>query len=160
MNNLYANPKFVLEVLRKISKEELLADQSRQTNMSNLALVSLSLTSEYMGIDYVKDLIKRLPRIIFSKIERSVYNRRRHTLVGHNDSIRLKLVSYINKFEDYFIVNKIPLEVCNLSRSSRSRICMKDSLPINFTGICSYQGHGTSEWGMTPPNGNQFFLFI
>ena len=48
-NNLNANYERILEVLRKISKEQLLAYQRRQPKRSDLELVSLSLTSEYMG---------------------------------------------------------------------------------------------------------------
>jgi len=39
-----------LEVLQKISKEQLLAYQRRQPKLSDLELISLSLTAEFMGI--------------------------------------------------------------------------------------------------------------
>jgi hypothetical protein len=40
-----------LEVLRKISKEQLLAYKRRQPKLSDLELISLSLTGEFIGID-------------------------------------------------------------------------------------------------------------
>ena len=127
MNNLNENYERILEVLQKISKDQLLAYQRRQPKMSDLELISLSLTAEFMGIDSENDLFRKLPKIIFSKIERSVYNRRRRKLATHLDNIRLKLAERFNEFEDYFIVDSMPLEVCKLSRSSRSKICKEDT---------------------------------
>jgi len=48
MNNLNANYERILEVLRKISKDQLLPYQRRQPKLSNLELISLSLTAEFM----------------------------------------------------------------------------------------------------------------
>jgi len=108
MNNLNANYERILEVLQKISKEQLLTYQSRQPKMSDLELISLNLTAEFMGIDSENDLFRKLPKTLFSKIDRSIYNRRKRKLVNHIDSIRLKLASHFNEFEDYFIVDSMP----------------------------------------------------
>ncbi len=140
MNNLNANYERILEVLRKISKERLLAYQRRQPMLSDLELVSLSVTAEYMGIDSENNLFRLLPESISSKIERSVYNRRRRKLVNHIDGIRLKLAEHFNEFEDFFIVDSMPLEVCKLSRSSRSRICKTDTFAFPDKGYCASQG--------------------
>lgn len=139
MNNLNANYERILEVLQKISKEQLLAYQRRQPKMSDLELISLSLTAEFMGIDSENDLFRKLPKIITSKIDRSVYNRRRRRLADHLDGIRLKLASYFNEFEDYFIIDSMPLEVCKLSRSSRSKICKEQAYAFPDQGYCASQ---------------------
>ena len=123
MNNLSANYERILKILRKISKEQLLTYQRRQPKLSVLELIGLSLTAEFLGIDSENDLFRKLPDPISIKIERNVYNRRRRKLVNHLDTIRLKLASYFNEFEDYFVVDSMPLEVCKLSLSSRSKIC-------------------------------------
>lgn len=60
MNNLSANYERILEVLRKISKEQLLTYQRRTPKMSDLELISLSLTAEFMGIDQGKRIIDLL----------------------------------------------------------------------------------------------------
>ena len=93
----------------------MLAYQRRKPKMNDLELIALNLTAEYMGIDSESDLFRKLPKSLSSKIERSVYNHRRRRLSDHLNSIRLKLASFFNEFEDYFIVNSMPLEVCNLS---------------------------------------------
>lgn len=140
MNNLIANYKRILEVLRKISNENLLSYQRRQPMLRDLELVSLSITAEYMGIDSETHLFRLLPKTILSKIERSVYNRRRRRLVFHIDEIRLKLASYFNEFEDCFIIDSMPLEVCKLSRSSRSKICKEQQYSSPDKGYCASQG--------------------
>lgn len=139
MSRLNANYERILEILRKISKEQLLVYQRRQPKMSDLELLSLGLTAEFMGIDSENDLFRKLPKTISSKIERSVYNRRRRRLVSHLDCIRLKLASQFNEFEDYFIVDSMPLEVCKLSRSSRSKICKEDYYSYPDKGYCAFQ---------------------
>ncbi len=93
-----------------------------------------------MGIDSENDLFRRLPTTILVKIERSVYNLRRRKLVSHLDSIRLKLASCFNEFEDYFVVDSMPLEVCKLSRSYRSKICREDTYSFPGKGYCAAQG--------------------
>ncbi len=123
MNNLNANYKRILEVLREISKEQLLPYQRRELRLSNPKLICLSLTAEFMSVDSENDLFRKLPENISSKIERSVYNRRRRILIIDIDRIRLKLASHLNEFENYFVVYSMQLEVCKLSRSSRSKIC-------------------------------------
>lgn len=139
MNNLGANYERILEVLREISEEQLLSYQRRQPKLSDLELVCLSLTAEFMGIDSENDLFRKLPKILSSKIERSVYNRRRRGLAGDVDKIRLKLASHFNEFEDYFVVDSMPLEVCKLSRSSRSRICKENVYASPDKGYCASQ---------------------
>ena len=139
MSNLNANYERILEVLRKISKEQLLAYQRRQPKLSDLELISLSLTAEFMGIDSENDLFRKLPKTISEKIERSVYNRRRRKLGDNLNTIRLKLASLFNEFEDYFVVDSMPLEVCKLFRSSRSKICKEDTYTFPDKGYCAAQ---------------------
>lgn len=68
-------------------------------------------------------LFRYIPCGIKSKIEPSVYNRRKRRLVDKINEIRLKLTKSFNEFEKFFIVDSMPLEVCKLSRSNTSKIC-------------------------------------
>ncbi len=140
MNNLNAIYERILEVLQKISKQQLMSYQRRKPKLSDLELISLSLTAEYLGIDSENDLFRKLPSSITCKIERSVYNRRRRKLANHLEAIRLKLASSFNEFEDYFIIDSMPLEVCKLSRSSRSTICKEETYAFPDKGYCASQG--------------------
>lgn len=140
MNNLNAIYERILEVLQKISQEQLLTLQRRKPKLNDLELISLCLTSEYLGIDSENDLFRKLPKPLASKIERSVYNRRRRRLSGQIENIRLKLASRFNEFEDVFIVDSMPLEVCKLSRSGRSTVCKENDYSRPNKGYCASQG--------------------
>lgn len=140
MNNLDAIYERILEVLRKMSEEQLLSYQRRRPKMSDLELIGLSLTAEYLGIDSESDLFRKLPESLNSRIDRSVYNRRRRKLSCHIENIRSKLSSCFNEFEDFFIVDSMPLEVCKLSRSSRSKICKEELYSRPNKGYCAAQG--------------------
>ncbi|PHQ56036.1 MAG: hypothetical protein COC16_04040 [Lutibacter sp.] len=45
----------------------------------------------------------------------------------------------VNVFEDYFIVDSMPLEVVKLSRSTRSKICKEDFYTSPNKGYCASQ---------------------
>lgn len=140
MHNLLANYEKILEVLREISSENLLPYQRRVPKLSDLELVGLVLTSEYMGIDSENHFFRMLPSSLRNRIERSVYNRRRRKLFPYLEMIRKQLSNRLNEFEDYFIIDSMPLEVCKLSRSSRSRICKKELYNRPDKGYCASQG--------------------
>ena len=123
MNNLLANYERILEVLRKISTDTLLIYQRRRPKLFDLELISLVLTAEFMGIDSENHLFRNLPKALSCKIERSIYNRRKRRLSEQINSIRLKLAKEFNEFENCFIVDSMPLEVCKIARINRSKIC-------------------------------------
>lgn len=139
MNNLGANYKRILEVLRKISSETLLSYQRRVPRMKDLEVVSLALTAEYMGIDSENHLFRQLPVFLRNKIERSVYNRRKRKLSVNINEIRLKIAKSFNEFETYFIVDSMPLEICKISRSMRSKICKDEQFRFPNRGFCASQ---------------------
>lgn len=139
MNNLLANYERILEVLRKISTDQQLPMQRRRPAMSDLEVISLGLTAEYMGIDSENDLFRKLPSALACKIERTVYNRRKRRLLPYQDVIRMKLAESFNEFEDVFIVDSMPLEVCKIARSSRSKICKEELYSMPTKGYCASQ---------------------
>ena len=63
MNNLNVNYERILEVLRKLSKDQLLVYQRRVPKLSNLEVIALSLTAEYMSIDSENDLFRRPKKV-------------------------------------------------------------------------------------------------
>src|SRR5690606_1092354 len=129
----------ILEVLRKISKENLLPYQQRKPKMSDLELISLNLTAEFMGLDSENHLFRNLPASLKSKIERSVYNRRKRRLTFFIDEIRLKLARQFNEFENCFVVDSMPLEICKIARSQRSKICKEADYALPNKGYCASQ---------------------
>ena len=139
MNNLNANYERILEVLREISNENLLSYQRRAPKLKDLELISLALTAEFMGIDSESHLFRHIPVIIRQKIDRSVYNRRKRRLANKIDEIRIKLARSFNEFENIFIIDSMPVEVCKLSRSGTSKICKDSEYCYPNRGFCASQ---------------------
>lgn len=130
----------ILETLRRISPEQLQLHQRRRPRMSDLEVICLCLAGEYLSIDSESDMFRKLPPRLASRIERSVFNRRRRRLFGHMEEIRRSLSEKLNVQEQLFIVDSMPLEVCKLSRSGRSRICKEEVFSSPDKGYCASQG--------------------
>nr|WP_298004970.1 IS982 family transposase [uncultured Flavobacterium sp.] len=140
MSNLEASYKLILKELIKISKVENFYFKPIKPKLSDLELISLIILAEFKSIDSEYQLFREIKDFdIASKIERSVYNRRKRKLFPFIEEIRLKMVEKFNDFENYFIVDSMPLEVCKLARSSRSKICKEVDYAIPNKGFCASQ---------------------
>lgn len=141
MHNFKEIYERILETLRKLSPEQLQPYQRRRPKMSDLEVVAISLSGEYLGVDSEYDLFRKLPPELGRKIERSVFNRRRRKLFAQMESIRSILSGILNRSERVFIVDSMPLEVCRLSRSGRSTICREEPFSSPDKGYCASQGN-------------------
>ena len=139
MNNFKANYNKILEVLTTITKREQFLKQKRKPKLKDIELIAINLTSEYMSIDSECQLFRVLPSDLSTKIERSVYNRRKRKLFFAMEFIRNKLSKSFNEFEDYFVIDSMPLEVVKLSRSTRSKICKEEFHTSPNKGFCASQ---------------------
>ena len=92
--------------------------------MSDIEVVALSLTAEYMSKGSENDLFKKLKGCaIINLIERSQYNKRRKKLFDLTENIRQKLSRHFIEHENYFIIDSMPIGVGKLSKHYRTRIC-------------------------------------
>lgn len=140
MHNFTANYEKILEVLKQICPEsENFLSQIRKPRLTDLKIMAINLTSEYMSIDSEHQLFRILPVELKSLIERSVYNRRKRKLFIHLERIRKLLADKFNSSENYFVVDSMPLEVCKLSRSARSKICKETDYAVPNKGYCASQ---------------------
>ena len=140
MSNLEASYKLILSELRKISSKENLYFKPIVPKLSDLELVSLIILAEFKSIDSECQLFRDIKGWeIESKIERSVYNRRKRKLFPFIAEIRMEMVEKFNETENYFVVDSMPLEVCKMSRSSRSKICKEVDYAIPDKGFCASQ---------------------
>ena len=95
--------------------------------MSDIEVVALSLTAELMSIDSENSFFKQISLgEIPNLIERSQFNKRRKKLFLFSEQIRTKLAAQFLCFEDFFIVDNMPLEICKFSRYNRIKICKDD----------------------------------
>lgn len=140
MHNFIANYEKILEVLKELGLDsENFLSQIRKPKLTDLKIVAINLTSEYMSIDSEYQLFRILPIEIKALIERSVYNRRKRKLFVYMEQIRKLLAEKFNGNEKYFVVDSMPLEVCKLSRSSRSKICRETDYALPNRGYCASQ---------------------
>lgn len=139
MNNFNANFGKILEVLQQIELKMNFLNQKRKPKLSDIELIAIDLTSQYMGIDSEYQLFRSLPDELLIRIERSVYNGRKRKLFFYREVIRKKLCKKLISETDYLIVDSMPLEVCKLSRSTRSSICRENFITAPNKGFCASQ---------------------
>jgi hypothetical protein len=141
MTNIVKNYFRVLEVLSSLNFElEFKSKNGRKPKMTDLEVIALSLTAEFMSIDSENSLFKQLlPGEISNLIERSQFNKRRKKLFLFSEQIRTKLAAQFLCFEDYFIVDSMPLEICKFSRHNRIKICKDNFETAPSKGFCASQ---------------------
>jgi len=124
MHNFDAIYKLILNELMKITNKDEFYFKPVKHKLSDIELISLVILAEFKSNDSEHQLFRELKdTALENKIERSVYNRRKRKLFPYLEEIILKMTEGSNEFENYFVVDSMPLEVCKLSRSSRSKIC-------------------------------------
>jgi hypothetical protein len=143
MSNIVKRYLRVLEVISSLNCESnYKSGVGRKEKMSDLEVVALSLTAEFMSIDSENSLFKEINnQQIPNLIERSQFNKRRRKLFFFLEEVRIKLASYFLEFEDYFIVDSMPLEICKFSRHNRIKICKKDFETAPSKGFCASQNN-------------------
>ncbi len=140
MNNFIQNYEIILEQLQKISINTNCFKQIKKPKLSNLELIAMNITSEYMSIDSECQLFRIIKgTCLDGLIERSVYNRRRRRLFFLLEKIRQQLSSFFNEFEDIYIVDSMPLEICKNARANRSSICKEETFSFPDKGFCASQ---------------------
>ena len=139
MNNFSKNYDKILEVLATITEKEQFLRQNRKPKLKDIELIAMNLTAEYMGIDSECKLFRDIPEYLFAKIERSVYNKRKVKLFFSIEFIRTQLFNKFTEFENYYVVDRMPLEIVKLSRSGRSKACKEYFYSAPNRGCCASQ---------------------
>jgi hypothetical protein len=140
MNNLIQNYEIIFTHLNNLNLDFSDIRQIRTPKLGNLELIALSLTSEYMSIDSESQLFRCLSgTYLESKIERTVYNRRRKKLFFHMERIRAFLVELFQDIGRCFIIDSMPLEICKNSRMNRLKICKEEYQTAPAKGYCASQ---------------------
>lgn len=139
MSNLESSYNKILAALHQVEPKTNFLKQIRKPKLSDIELIALNLTSEYLGIDSECELFRRLPEHIKARIERSVYHRRKKRLFFYIESLRVQMAEQIIGNDNYFIIDSMPLEVCKMSRSNRSTICTESITSSPNHGYCASQ---------------------
>lgn len=81
MHNFQVNYDKILKVLRSNISSDTFITQNRKPKISDIELVAIDLTAQYMSIDSEHQLFRVLKSINFENlIDRTVYNRRKRGL--------------------------------------------------------------------------------
>lgn len=124
MSILILECKIILDTLRKTCSHTVCFTQIRKPKLSNLELVALNLTAEYMSINSELQLLRDLKYTCLEpKIELTVYNRRKRKLFPFLELLRSSLSESLSALSSTFIVDSTLLEICKYSRANRSSIC-------------------------------------
>ncbi|MCK4786089.1 MAG: IS982 family transposase, partial [Desulfobacteraceae bacterium] len=120
-----------------------------EPKFSDVSVITLSLSAECLSIDSENLLFKKLTSEYSDHfpdlIERSRYNRRRRHLVDYIEIVRKSLVNQLVPYEDTFVLDSMPLEVCKLARAKRSTICSENYSTAPNWGYCA--SHSTYFYG-------------
>ena len=139
MNNLVQNYKIILKELTKNCSNIESFTQIRQPKLSNIELVALILTSEYMSYNSELQLFRAISGTeLGTKIERSVYNKRRRKLKSYIEQVRQCISQKFSHLSRLFIIDSTPIEICKMSRAKRSNICATENIQPAF-GYCAAQ---------------------
>ena len=134
MHNIKTNFDKFLQLITKHAKDLIFEDGNfkfypRKPKMCDCEILALSMCSEAMSIDsenYFWGKIKSQSNDFPNLIDRSNYNRRRRNLIDFHNKLAQKLADELNEDEDIFIVDSMPLPVCNIARAGRSSVLRKD----------------------------------
>ena len=95
--------------------------------LSDCEIIALAITSESLGIDSENYLWGKLKNNYSSwlphLIDRSNYNRRRKRLYPLVEELNQQIAGQLNLDETVFLVDSIPVPVCQIAREKRSKIC-------------------------------------
>ena len=115
----------------------------KKPKFSDIKLLALSLTAEFLSIDSENRLFNMLKNSSFfarhGHIERSVYNRRRRNLYQYYNKLLDSLSMQLAPGENAFIVDSFPIEICRFARAKRAKICSYDFQTAPSFGYCAAQ---------------------
>lgn len=165
MHNIKSNFDKILQTIKSLEVEYFdvagnIPKPGRSPLFTDLELISLALTAEYMSLDSENWLFKKLKcdygNDFVHLVDRSRYNRRKRQLFPIIEKIRQSLAARFVQYEDYFIVDSMPLEVCKIARERRAKICKETFNTAPDKGFCASQNfyfYGYKLQGVCSVNG-------
>lgn len=142
MHDLYSIYIKVRKTLKTALKQYLVKGQnlrhySNPPKMSDLAILSLAITAECLGIDsenllwskIQKDYADKFPRLI----HRTRFNARRKSLSEWLIVCADIWSAEMTDRDKEFIIDSIPIPVCKISRERSSRVCRKEHHELKAT---------------------------
>ena len=107
MNNFSANYEKILYILQHVEQKKNFLSQIRIPKLSDIELISLDITAEYLSIDSEYQLFRKLPFELSALIERSVYNRRRRKLFFHRQRLQKMIAANISSSDYQYAIGSM-----------------------------------------------------
>ena len=82
---------------------------------------------------------KKILEVLSKFFGKKLQNYQRRKLFPYIEQIRTKIAQHFNEFEDVFMVDSMPLKVCENSRAKRSHICKEFDYSSPDFGYCASQ---------------------
>lgn len=140
MSNFIQNYEIILKHLQSLNISLDSFQQIRKPKLRNLELIAMNITAEYMGIHSELQSFRDIQSTpLEDLIERSVYNRRKRALFPQIEQVRKTLAKDFNEFEDIYLIDSMPLEICKNARATRSKICRDVDYALPSKGYCASQ---------------------
>lgn len=146
MHNLRENFDKVFPIIQALLKNDVneagnVRKPGPKPKFSDLEIITLSLVSDSLLIDSEHYLFKKLhANSVFSHlIERSVYNKRKRLLAPLISKVRIGLVQKLVSYEDTFVLDSMPVEICKFARAKRIKICKEHEQTSPSFGFCAAQ---------------------
>jgi len=131
MHNLKTNFDKFFNITKSVFKDRLNESDNfffypNKPKLSDCEIIALSITGESIGIDsenYFWGKLKSDHKNDFpGLIDRSNFNRRRKCLYPFTQELNQHLADNLNESEDSYLVDSIPVPVCQIARASHSKI--------------------------------------
>jgi len=131
MHNLKTNFDKFFNITKSVFKDRLNKSDNffiypNKPKLSDCEIIALSVTGESIGIDsenYFWGKLKSDHKDDFPRlIERSNFNRRRKHLYPFIEQLNQFLADKLNEFEDVYIIDSLPVPVCQIARAKQSKI--------------------------------------
>ena len=146
MHNLKDNFDRVLPIIQTLLENDVneagnVPKPGPKPKFSDLEIITLSLVADSLLIDSEHYLFKKLhSESVFSHlIERSVYNKRKRSLSPLINKVRKALVEKLVSYEDTFVLDSMPVEICKFARAKRIKICKEHEQTSPEFGFCAAQ---------------------
>lgn len=148
MHNIKSNFEKIYQTIKSLDLDMIGEDGNmkkpgKRSKFSDLEVISLMLVAEYMSLDSENWLFKKIKSDYQDQfpflIDRTRFNRRKRFLFPVLENVRQQLAARFLEFEEYFIVDSMPLEVCKVSREKRAKICKEQFENAPDKGFCASQ---------------------
>jgi Transposase DDE domain len=148
MHNIKVNFDKFFDIVKDILRDDLTANNNFKRRgfvpkFSDVAVISLSLTAESLGIDSENYLFSKLvteyKNAFVNLISRRQYNDRRKLLFEQTERVRRLMVARLNKQVDVFAIDSMPLEICKIAREQRNKMGKESEQSSPDKGYCASQ---------------------